>query len=106
MDSPIWNTLPAGEYWLHLEKVTGSQLLVSGRQRVRIKPNVDNETTLPHKDVTKMLVRGEPGTGQISFRAVFEAIAESDYEGWVAAEYKPSTARTRDSLGWMQAFQE
>ncbi len=69
----------------------------------RFKELVDR---IAHVQFSDAPGRGEPGTGQISFRAVFEAIAESGYEGWVAAEYKPSTGRTRDSLGWMTAFQD
>jgi len=44
--------------------------------------------------------RNEPGTGTIDFAAVFEAIDRLGYEGWVAAEYEPSTT-TEDTLGWM-----
>ena len=45
--------------------------------------------------------RCEPGTGPIDFGALFQAIDDSGYEGWVSAEYTPSTLRTEDSLGWL-----
>jgi 2-dehydrotetronate isomerase len=45
--------------------------------------------------------RCEPGTGPIDFDALFQAIDTSGYQGWVSAEYTPSTTRTEDSLGWM-----
>ncbi|HUH57092.1 MAG TPA: TIM barrel protein, partial [Pseudomonadales bacterium] len=34
--------------------------------------------------------RGEPGSGKLNFPAVFKAIMASSYEGWMAAEYKPT----------------
>ncbi len=43
--------------------------------------------------------RGQPGTGTIDFQKVFEAIAQSSYNGWVGAEYKP-VGMTVESLGW------
>lgn len=43
--------------------------------------------------------RHEPGTGEINFLNVFEAIDRLGYEGWVSAEYRPS-GRTADSLDW------
>lgn len=45
--------------------------------------------------------RGEPGSGKLNFPAVFKAIMASDYEGWLAAEYKP-TMETSKSLNWMK----
>jgi hydroxypyruvate isomerase len=45
--------------------------------------------------------RTEPGAGPIDFPALFSAIDDSGYTGWVSAEYNPTTARTLDSLGWM-----
>ncbi len=46
--------------------------------------------------------RCEPGTGPVDFAELFAAIDASGYDGWVSAEYTPSTTRTEDSLGWMQ----
>lgn len=45
--------------------------------------------------------RQEPGTGSIDFASVFAAIDRLGYDGWVAAEYLPSTA-TEQTLGWMK----
>ena len=45
--------------------------------------------------------RTEPGRGRVDFPALFAAIDGSGYEGWVSAEYKPTTKRTELSLGWM-----
>lgn len=45
--------------------------------------------------------RGEPGTGELDFKAIFYAIEYSSYDGWVGAEYKP-TKYTEDTLRWKQ----
>ena len=49
--------------------------------------------------------RCEPGNGPLDFDALFAAIDDSGYQGWVSAEYTPSTPRTEDSLRWMRALQ-
>ncbi len=43
--------------------------------------------------------RHEPGTGEINFARVFQAIDELGYDGWIGAEYLPSGA-LEDSLAW------
>ena len=47
--------------------------------------------------------RHEPGTGSLSFERIFSAIDDSGYEGWIGAEYHPSSDRTADTLGWLRA---
>ncbi len=47
--------------------------------------------------------RGEPGTGEINFPFVFDAIDRLGYDGWIGAEYNPS-GRTEDSLGWLKPY--
>lgn len=44
--------------------------------------------------------RNEPGTGELNYANILPAIDKSGYVGWAGAEYKPSTPRTEDSLGW------
>lgn len=46
--------------------------------------------------------RHEPGTGEINFERIFEAIDDSGYTGWVGAEYRPS-GRTADSINWLRS---
>lgn len=46
--------------------------------------------------------RSEPGRGPVDFAALFAAIDASGYDGWVSAEYTPSTRRTEDSFGWLK----
>ena len=44
--------------------------------------------------------RGEPGTGVLDLPRLFSDIDASGYEGWVSAEYRPSS-RTEHSLHWL-----
>ena len=48
--------------------------------------------------------RHEPGSGEVNFPNVFAAIEKAGYGGYIAAEYRPSTARTEDSLAWFQPY--
>jgi hydroxypyruvate isomerase len=43
--------------------------------------------------------RGQPGTGIINFEQLFASIQQSNYSGWVGAEYKPVDG-TLNSLDW------
>jgi hydroxypyruvate isomerase len=45
--------------------------------------------------------RHEPGTGEISYPFVFQAIDNAGYDGWVSLEYKPRSD-TANSLGWLR----
>ncbi|WP_377192133.1 hydroxypyruvate isomerase family protein [Ruegeria meonggei] len=45
--------------------------------------------------------RSEPGRGPTDFAALFAAMENTGYSGWVSAEYTASTSRTSQSLGWM-----
>ncbi len=45
--------------------------------------------------------RHEPGTGEISYPFLFEAIDRLGYAGWIGAEYKPG-AGTEAGLGWLR----
>ncbi len=44
--------------------------------------------------------RHQPGTGKIDFHAVFNAIDDSTYSGWLGAEYIPKDS-TIQSLAWL-----
>lgn len=55
-----------------------------------------------HVQIGAAPARCEPGTGPVDFQELFAAIDASGYDGWVSAEYTPSTRRTEDSLGWMR----
>ena len=47
--------------------------------------------------------RGQPGTGQIDFNALFAIIDDSNYAGWLGAEYKP-LGEMAQSLAWLDRF--
>ena len=45
--------------------------------------------------------RHEPGSGEINYARVFQAIDALGYDGWVGAEYLPQ-GPTAESLGWFR----
>ncbi|WP_435105833.1 hydroxypyruvate isomerase family protein [Arhodomonas sp. AD133] len=47
--------------------------------------------------------RHEPGTGEVNYRFLLEALANLDFEGYVSLEYQPS-GQTEASLEWMKAY--
>lgn len=49
--------------------------------------------------------RHEPGTGRVPFDAVFDAIQQSGYVGWVGAEYHPSR-KTSSTLNWFRLLDQ
>jgi hydroxypyruvate isomerase len=49
--------------------------------------------------------RGEPGSGEVDFAAVFALLDSLAYSGWAGAEYRP-TGTTQDSLDWFQSFRQ
>lgn len=48
--------------------------------------------------------RGQPKTGKRDFQQLFIVIEQSNYTGWLGAEYKP-IGTTADSLGWLRSLQ-
>jgi hydroxypyruvate isomerase len=47
--------------------------------------------------------RHEPGTGEINYPFVFEALDKMGYKGWIGCEYKPK-AGTSEGLGWLRPY--
>jgi hydroxypyruvate isomerase len=56
-----------------------------------------------HYQVADAPERTEPGSGDIDFRPVLQAIAATGYDGIVGCEYKPSR-RGVDAFAWMDDF--
>ena len=54
-----------------------------------------------HVQVADAPGRGEPGTGDLDLDRYLGELAERGYAGWVGLEYKPTTATTPESLGWL-----
>ncbi|MAA70943.1 MAG: hydroxypyruvate isomerase [Bermanella sp.] len=48
--------------------------------------------------------RGEPLSGNLNFKRIFETIKNSHYHGFISAEYRPSEGDTQASLQWMKQF--
>jgi hydroxypyruvate isomerase len=57
---------------------------------------------IAHVQVADNPGRGEPGTGEINYQFLFAHLDRIGYHGWVGCEYKPTTASTEQSLGWMK----
>jgi len=47
--------------------------------------------------------RGQPGTGALNFEKLFSSLEQSNYNGWVGAEYKP-VGSTLESLEWFSKY--
>lgn len=60
----------------------------------------DNLSRIGHIQFADTPGRHEPGTGEINFPFLFEAIDEMGWEGYLGAEYVPS-GPTEETLGWM-----
>lgn len=56
-----------------------------------------------HFQFASVPARQEPDTGEIAYGAIFAAIAERGWPGFVAAEYRPR-AGTVEGLGWMRTL--
>ena len=50
--------------------------------------------------------RGAPGTGELAFAPLLAALRATDYEGWLAAEYRPGEAGTTASLDWLERWRQ
>lgn len=56
-----------------------------------------------HLQCAAVPTRHEPDEGEISYAAVFEAVDNFSYQGWIGAEYRPR-GRTEDGLGWARRY--
>lgn len=61
------------------------------------------KTYLPfiaHMQISDVPGRHEPGTGEINYPAIFTAIEQAGYQGYIGLEYHPSSDTDR-SLAWL-----
>jgi hydroxypyruvate isomerase len=63
-----------------------------------------NLARIAHMQLADNPGRNEPGTGEINYPFVFDAIDRMGYKGWIGCEYKPK-AGTSAGLGWMHSYQ-
>jgi hydroxypyruvate isomerase len=56
-----------------------------------------------HYQIADAPDRHEPGTGEIAYPYVFDAIDRTGYEGYIGLEYRPSGA-TDDSFAWIEGY--
>jgi hydroxypyruvate isomerase len=54
-----------------------------------------------HVQIADAPGRGEPGSGEIDYPALFRLLGRLGYDGHLGLEYKPTTERTEDSFGWI-----
>lgn len=58
-----------------------------------------------HVQIAGAPLRNEPDRGEVNLRQVMRVLAETGYDGWISAEYRPS-GPTLDSLDWMPVVRE
>ena len=110
------NTFENGPYLVHTTRQAAAFIDAVGRPNVRIQwdayhmqrmeGNLVATVTeflprIAHIQIADSPGRGEPGTGEINYPFVLDAIDGLGYDGWIGLEYNPTTATTEESLGWM-----
>jgi hydroxypyruvate isomerase len=60
----------------------------------------DNIDAIGHIQFADVPGRHEPGTGTMNYPALFNLLRELPYNGWIGAEYRPSTL-TEHTLAWL-----
>jgi hydroxypyruvate isomerase len=58
---------------------------------------------IAHMQVADTPGRNEPGTGEVNWPFVFDAIDASGYRGWIGCEYRPK-GDTLAGLGWFAPY--
>jgi len=58
---------------------------------------------IAHMQVADTPGRNEPGTGEVNWPFVFDAIDASGYRGWIGCEYRPK-GETLAGLGWLAKY--
>ena len=110
------NTFENGPYLVHTTRQAAAFIDTVDRPNVRIQwdayhmqrmeGNLVATVTefaprIGHVQIADSPGRGEPGTGEINYPFVLDAIDALGYDGWVGLEYNPTTQTTEESLGWM-----
>src|SRR3954451_4929154 len=77
----------------HQQRMDGELLATYRRLKDRIA----------HIQIADNPGRNEPGTGEVNYPFLFEALDREGYEGWIGCEYKPKTT-TSAGLGWAEHY--
>ncbi len=62
-----------------------------------------NFPRIGHVQIAAVPSRAEPDEGEIAYPAIFKALDELGYGGWIGCEYRPRTT-TDEGLKWMKAL--
>jgi hydroxypyruvate isomerase len=110
------NTFENGPYLLHTTRQAAAFIDTVDRRNVRLQYDAyhmqrmegnlvatitEFAPRIGHIQIADSPGRGEPGTGEIHYPFVLDAIDALGYEGWIGLEYNPTTATTEESLRWM-----
>ncbi len=110
------NTFENGPYLLSTTKAAADFVQQVGRNNVKLQYDVyhmqrmegnivatlrERIDSISHIQVADSPDRGEPGSGELSYRYIFAALEDLSYDGWVGLEYGPTTESTEDSLAWL-----
>ncbi|CQJ65024.1 hydroxypyruvate isomerase [Yersinia intermedia] len=78
----------------HMQRMEGE--LIQTMQRLQDK--------IAHIQVADNPGRNEPGTGEINYDVIFNALDNMGYSGWIGCEYNPATT-TVAGLSWVKKYQ-
>lgn len=113
------NSIDNGPCLLTTTAAAADFVTQTGRENVRLQYDAyhmqrmegDLVTTLDtywhligHIQVADVPGRGEPGTGEINYRFVFDHLDRKGYDGYVGLEYRPSAGSPEESFGWLEQF--
>ena len=79
------------QYDVYHAQMTEGHLIAS------LRAHIDR---IGHIQIADVPGRHEPGTGEINYPAVFAALDDLGYDGYIGLEYRPATT-TEASLAWM-----
>ncbi len=82
------------QYDLYHAQRTAGNLTATIRDRI---------ANIGHVQIADSPGRNQPGTGEINFPFVLQALDDAGYAGWVSLEYKP-LGSTEESLGWLREW--
>jgi hydroxypyruvate isomerase len=113
------NSTENGPYLLTTTAAAADFIGRTGRDNVRLQYDAyhmqrmegDLTTTLDtywhlisHIQIADVPGRGEPGTGEISYRFFLDHLDRKGYQGYVGLEYRPAAGSPEDSFGWLADF--